>query len=790
MLRQLLILGLGLALLAGCLVPDDDDVAVDDDDAADDDAADDDDTVDDDDSGADDDDSAPDDDDGAPDDDDTTPEECAEDAAEPNDSLEEAWALDPADGTLADLVVHDEDPDWFALEACPGAVIELSASADAAVELVLYDGDGVELGSGAGPFGWSEAEADSLALSVTTGQAECVDYELTLTYDDSVCCEEEAQEPNDGPGLAAALTSGVPLFGAALTADGEDWWSIESCFGGELELAWTPVDPSEVVDVSLWTGAGELVDSRLAVSGEQIFSVAEVAASEYQLAVSNLVSQGCLRYHLAATMDPSGCATECLDDAHEEDDLPGDAAGAVSASTAWTGLTSVSGDPDYFAVELCPEATMTATATFDAADGEVDLDVTDALGIDLVWLGVEQVFFEPTAGGMFWVRSTLVDGECLEYELDLAIDDGACTGVCWDDLFEPNDTATVALPLADGDYAPYLRVTDTSADWFAVDLCDGAEVEIVLDFEHTGGDIDASLQLASGAVLADSTTTTDDELVSYVATGDEASFLVVSLNGAGCNDYALWASIDDSACPAECIDDGFEDHDDQATALPLVPPDVWPQMIATPGDPDWFSVDVCAGGALTVELVDGPLDPAELALLDDVGADLAVATATVDGWEASWTAADAATAWIEVTSSGPTCSEYELGFAVDETGCCAEDAHEPDDAVVDATPVTESASFVDLNQGVGDDDWFTIDLCEGAVLGVTALTDWPAANVDLFLQDASGGLLASATGYGSWESITWTAATASTVDLQITSAWGDCSYYEIEFALDETACPG
>lgn len=292
-----------------------------------------------------------------------------------------------------------------------------------------------------------------------------------------------------------------------------------------------------------------------------------------------------------------------------------------------------------------------------------------------------------------------------------------------------------------------------------------------------------------GTVLADSTSATDDELVSYTSVGDQLAFLVVSLNGVGCNDYQLWASIDEAACPAECLDDGFEDNDDQAAAQPLSPPDTWPLMIATPGDPDWFAIDVCAGGVLDVTLVDGPLDPAELALVDETGAELAPATATADGWATTWAAAAAATAWIEVTSSGPTCSEYELGFAVDEIGCCAGDAQEPDDSVLEATVITESIALLDLSQGVGDDDWFTIELCEGAALGVSALTDWPAAQVDLYLYDATGGALASATGYSSWESLSWTAATAEVVDLQVTSVWGDCSPYEIEFALDESACP-
>jgi hypothetical protein len=786
-LRQLLILALGAALLAGCLGDDDDSAPMDDDDVASDDddtGSDDDDTSDDDDSAADDDDAG---DDDAGDDDDAVG--CGPDALEPNDTADEATPLDPSSATLTDLTVDLPDVDVFTLDACAGAAIGLTVSTTDEVLLTLVDSGGSEVGSDAQTVSWSGPDVEQLWLTVTTTLDVCVDYELTVDYDDTLCCEEEATEPNDGPGLASPLSSGVPVFGAALTADGQDWWSLESCFGGAVELVWTPVDPTEVVDLSLWTGLGELVEAREAVSGEQIFAVSAAAASEYQLSVSNLVSQGCLRYQVAGTLDPAGCAAACLDDAHEEDDLPGDSSGAVSASTSWTGLTSTVGDSDYFPVELCPDAVLTATATFDASAGQLDVDVTDALGVDLVWLGVEQVVFEPTAGGMYWVRTTTTAGDCLDYELELDVDDSACAGVCWDDLYEPNDTMGFALPLADGDWAPYQRVLDSSEDWFLVDLCDGADVEFVIDFVHTDGDIDASLQLASAAVLADSTSATDGEVVSYVSAADQAAFLVVSLNDVGCNSYALWASIDDSACPEECIDDGFEDHDDLASALPLVPPDTWPQMIATPGDPDWFSLDVCAGGVLSVGLTDGPLDPTELSLVDETGAELIPAVATADGWEASWTAVAAATAWIEVTSSGPTCSEYELSFSVDETGCCAADALEPDDAVGDATPVTETSSFVDLNQSVGDDDWFTIDLCEGGVLDVTALTDWPAANVDLHLWDPSGATLISADGYAAWEGLSWSAVVAETLDLQVTSAWGDCSIYGIEFTIDEALCP-
>ncbi len=780
-------------LLIGCPVQDDDSTPDDgtaDDDTADDDTADDD-TVGDDDSNPDDD-SVPDDDSGADDDDsagddDSTPlPACDPDSLEPNPAAAPS-ALPEGDGSWSALTTRSDDEDWFTLHTCAGAVVELALGGPGVTGLVIdvWDADAAQLHSGVGPFAWNEGAAADLLLRVSAPDPVCHDYDLGLVYDDDLCCEQEASEPNDNLGSAIVLADGVTAWGGAVVPGDADWYQVPACEGGDLGVELTPTDPASPWDVALWGPSGP-VDERTAAVGPQSFAVGALSAGTWSLRVAHPGVGSCQRYAVTATLDEVGCASSCLPDAHEPDDSPLLGPSSPVGFVVPTG-TAVAGDPDYFPIELCPGAVVNATATYNAPGAMLDVAITDGLGVDLSGNLPSRdtaTNWTAAAGGYYQVRTDVVAGGCFDYGLAVTVDTAACPVACWDDALEPNDGVGEGAVLQDLDILQGYRVTDTSPDAWGVPLCDGAVLTAVLNGYSDGAEADLTLLDDSGSPLA--AITGADTTLAWTASGLMDTTLLVSAVGLGCGGYDMAVFVDDSLCPAACVDDGIEPNDDLATATELAALGDYPDMVVLSGSPDVFSVPLCAGAVLDMDLVSA--DSMTVSSTDSLGAPLGTAAAGPGGWTVDVTAAAVGTAYVTMDSSGPSCASYDLTWSVDESGCCAPDGHEPDNTQGLTTALSETTVLA-LTQGEGDPDWIEIDLCEGAELTVSATTDWPQANVDLSLVDSSGVPLTSAADMITVEELAWTATVASIVSLEISSAWGACSIVDLSITIDDAACP-
>jgi hypothetical protein len=124
----------------------------------------------------------------------------------------------------------------------------------------------------------------------------------------------------------------------------------------------------------------------------------------------------------------------------------------------------------------------------------------------------------------------------------------------------------------------------------------------------------------------------------------------------------------DPACPPACAEDTYEENDDIATATDAgtIAPTEW--LAVVDPDEDFFAVDVCAGGALTVDVLftgaDGNIDAV---LQDSTGAPLDSSTGSTDNEQLTWTATTAATVYVRVFLQSGSCNVYRLVVAL--TGC-------------------------------------------------------------------------------------------------------------------------
>ncbi|NMC69339.1 MAG: hypothetical protein GYA57_04625 [Myxococcales bacterium] len=221
------------------------------------------------------------------------------------------------------------------------------------------------------------------------------------------------------------------------------------------------------------------------------------------------------------------------------------------------GLTDC-GDPDCARDPAClPEADC-ANGADDDGDGFTDCEDPDC---------ASDAACRPEAdcaNGVDDDGDTLVDCD----DSDCAIDP-ACAGECSDatDRFEDNDTRATAADGAAVLPTDALAVLPGDPDYFSIAVCPGAVVTATLDFVHALGDIDVTLETASGSRLAAATSGDDDETLTWTAGSLGTVYLHVYLwerDPSPCNRYTLTLTVDRTACPAgetNCANGLDEDGD-------------------------------------------------------------------------------------------------------------------------------------------------------------------------------------------------------------------------------------
>jgi len=164
------------------------------------------------------------------------------------------------------------------------------------------------------------------------------------------------------------------------------------------------------------------------------------------------------------------------------------------------------------------------------------------------------------------------------------------------------------------------------ADWFVVEPCLGGRLTVRVRFPAADCDLDLVVYGDDGEVLGVSESVGDEEAVA-VDVGLAPTLLVevYGLGGGQCT-YDLEVRL--TGCGGG--DDRFEDNDGLGTAR-LLPPGSYVDLALLPGDEDWFSFDICAGGVLTVQIAfwhaQGDLD---LGLYTGGGAVVAASTSADD----------------------------------------------------------------------------------------------------------------------------------------------------------------
>ena len=344
--------------------------------------------VDDDDDVADDDDSAvaPDDDDATPeDDDDATPPPCEDDVIEPNDSQSDPVGLD---GDTGGLISCPDDEDWFTFGVAAGGSLSVLASYDqdeGRIELGLFNAASELLASSAGTGGlaaivMNEATSD-LALRVLllddVGDAPGTSYDLVVQITDpDPVCETDPWEPNDAQSTASPIPAGV-LDGLVACPEDEDWWLIELLAGEQLDVSVGFEHAEGDIDVVLVDAGGTELDASNTTTNDEEVSHVAPADGPVALMVELVMDSGEVPGNpydldLAFVAAPPTCAADALEPNDAEGSCPLILPGSIPA------LTACASDEDWYGIDILTGQTLDVAATFDLADGDLEINLFDS----------------------------------------------------------------------------------------------------------------------------------------------------------------------------------------------------------------------------------------------------------------------------------------------------------------------------------------------------------------------------------------------------------------------------
>ncbi len=206
-----------------------------------------------------------------------------------------------------------------------------------------------------------------------------------------------------------------------------------------------------------------------------------------------------------------------------------------------------------------------------------------------------------------------------------------------------------------------------------------------------------------------------------------------------------------------CSDDASEENDDADSAAFLAPGS-HPDLIACPGDEDWYEIELDAATELVVQVLfdyeDGDID-AELR--DTSGTILSYGWSLSDN-ELLSAVVEAGTYFVLIsqfaddgqTKGTPYSMEVATGFPD-----CPTDTLEPNNSQADAASLL-AGTYTNLQICTGDEDWHAIEVETGQELGLALAFSQDEGDIDLRLRDDAGAILAFSETSTDGESLSYT----------------------------------
>lgn len=597
-------------------------------------------------------------------------------------------------------------------------------------------------------------------------------YAGMVTTTGGTGCTEDANEPNDVAEQATPLTPGT-LTGLMVCGPTADWFTFDLGPGdrmtstiefqnvnGNLALAVFAEGSSTPIMTSDGMGNSETVNTGISLTG-----------GTYLLRVT-LGSGGGNEYALTSTLEDAGGAG--IDLVPTSIVIgPGNPPYAQGvAHTAEITVYNFGESPTTAAFDFT--LWLSADATVDAGDTQLSTVSVPSLAAGASFTDSRAITIPPTVPDGYYHFIAVADGantnaETVETNNTFSRVLGVGEG-CLDDGFEPNDTTGTATSVDNGTYE-MLQVCSGNSDYYAVTTGAGGTIDVIVEFDHTFGDIDVVLVNAAGSQPSDcfvgtndcsSTGTSDMERVTYTAPSSGTWYVRVYGFAGAENSYRMTVSGSTGAIP-DLSPNSFTATPTSVAAGEDVELEGRMKNNGTMPSPDFeweirLSSDstIDAGDMTLLTVQEGALAGNENRLVSKK------VTLPVDLAGGNWWLGVVADPAGAVTESSETNNIAVVG-PISVSAMCVDDAYEENDTLGSAAPIAIGGTITGLVICPNDSDYYRIVPATDGTLTIHAEFAHADGDIDMRLfRDGTVSAVAASTSSTDDELITH-AVTAGTV---------------------------
>lgn len=233
-------------------------------------------------------------------------------------------------------------------------------------------------------------------------------------------CTDDGYEQDDTRGAATLVSDGS----YSLTVCDDDWFAIQLSAGETIDASIFFSHGVGDLDLELVDSSGSVVDDSTSTSdSESVSATASGATTVYVRVYGYSGATG----DYTLDIQTSGGTGGCTADAYEPNDSLGDAADLGDGFYA--GLTTCSGNDDYYAIDLTAGQSLDVDVLFSHALGDVDARLYDASGAELdrgtSTTDDEALSHTASSAETVFLRVYGYDGATNDYDLDVTISGGA-----------------------------------------------------------------------------------------------------------------------------------------------------------------------------------------------------------------------------------------------------------------------------------------------------------------------------------------------------------------------------
>jgi hypothetical protein len=464
-------------------------------------------------------------------------------------------------------------------------------------------------------------------------------------------------------------------------------------------------------------------------------------------------------------------------------------------------LAITQGDIDIYAVDVESATALSASIEFVHSEGDLELYLINPAQDAVLQSSTsetddENITHVATESGTYYLAVVGYQGATASYNLTVAtIGDGPSpVPPAGGPEAEPNDDFENATQIQPGSYSDR-NITENDIDVYGVNLTSGEAISASIQFAHAEGDLELYLiNPAQDAVLQSSTSETDDENITHIATESGTYYLaVVGHQGATASYNLTVSTTGDSTSPTPPSGE-TEPNNDFATAT-QVDPGTYTDLEITENDSlDFYAVELERTDALSASIqfahADGDLD------LFLVGPDqstvLQSSTSGTDDENITHLATETGTYYLIVVGYQGATAPYNLtieratgsdeGPKIPGSGDTVPDVNsdfEPNDDFENASTLGPG-TYTGFEITENDTDIYGVELTSGE--GISASIQFAQADgdLDLFLVNpAQSEIIQSSTSESDNENLTHIATESGTYYLAVVGYQGATAPYNL-----------